>query len=295
MDKEKILRSVGTHNGTFHADEVTACALLLLFDQVDLDKVYRTRDSERLACCEFVCDVGGVYDESKKLFDHHQSDYVGLFSSAGMVLDYLRTQALIPENEANLLKHGLVDGVDAHDNGRAVVADGYCSFSNVVSNFTPLKYNATAEEQDQAFFQALEFVRGHISRMLGRFRYNLSCRGVIEEKMREGRDVLIFDEALPWLENFFALGGKDHPAEFIISPAGEHWKLRGIPPSYEKRMQVRVPLPESWAGLLGEELEKVSQIKGAVFCHKGRFISVWETKEAALEALSKVMELRKGS
>ena len=32
-------RSCGTHDGTFHADEVTACALLILFDLVDEDKV----------------------------------------------------------------------------------------------------------------------------------------------------------------------------------------------------------------------------------------------------------------
>ncbi len=34
----KIPRSVGTHDGTFHADEVTACAFLLLFDLVDSNK-----------------------------------------------------------------------------------------------------------------------------------------------------------------------------------------------------------------------------------------------------------------
>ena len=39
----KIPRSVGTHDGTFHADEVTACALLLLFDLVDGNKIIRTR------------------------------------------------------------------------------------------------------------------------------------------------------------------------------------------------------------------------------------------------------------
>jgi uncharacterized UPF0160 family protein len=95
----------------------------------------------------------------------------------------------------------------------------------------------------------------------------------------------MFDQNLPWLEIFFELNGVDHDALFVIMPSGNHWKLRGIPPSYEDRMKVRLPQPQEWAGLLDEELKKVSGIPGAVFCHKGRFISVWETREDALKAL----------
>ncbi len=55
----KSPRSVGIHDGTFHADEVTACALLILFDLVDIKHIVRTRDPELLANCEYVCDVWG--------------------------------------------------------------------------------------------------------------------------------------------------------------------------------------------------------------------------------------------
>ena len=104
-------------------------------------------------------------------------------------------------------------------------------------------------------------------------------------EMDESKKCLIFEQNMPWLEPFFDLDGEEHEALFVIMPSGQHWKLRGIPPSYEDRMKVRVPLPKEWAGLLEEDLKKVSHIDGAVFCHKGRFISVWETKEDALKAL----------
>lgn len=81
----KIPRSVGVHDGTFHADEVSACALLILFNCVDKDKIVRTRAPKKLAECEYVCDVGGIYNPDKKLFDHHQQDYRGDLSSAGMI------------------------------------------------------------------------------------------------------------------------------------------------------------------------------------------------------------------
>src|SRR5271170_2959520 len=97
MEIEKIPRSFGAHDGTFHADEVTACALLLLFNLIDADKIVRTRELERLEQCEYVCDVGGIYDPAKKLFDHHQVGYQGSLSSAGMILLHLKASHLINE------------------------------------------------------------------------------------------------------------------------------------------------------------------------------------------------------
>jgi len=286
----KIARSCGTHDGTFHADEVTACALLVYCDQVDENKIYRTRDSQVLEQCEYVCDVGGEYDPSRLLFDHHQADYRGTLSSAGMVLAHLREQKLLSEDQYHHLNQNLVTGVDAHDNGKAPNLPGVCTFSHIVSNYTPIQYRSTAEEQDFAFHEALRFVLGHLRRTLERLSYVHSCQRAVEECMVRFKECLIFDEGMPWLESFFELGGEKHPAQFVIMPSGHHWKLRGIPPSYSERMKVRTPLPSSWAGLLEEELQRKTGIPGAIFCHKERFISVWETKEDALKALDLVMQ-----
>jgi len=92
------------------------------------------------------------------------------------------------------------------------------------------------------------------------------------------------------MDNFFELGGEKHPALLVVMPAGKYWKLRGIPPSTKQKMQVRKPLPGNWAGLLESELKVETKIPGAIFCHKGRFISIWETKEDALTALKIVLE-----
>ena len=113
---------------------------------------------------------------------------------------------------------------------------------------------------------------------------------LIEKEMDKKGKVMIFDASMPWIESFFDLGGERHPAQFIVMPSGSQWKLRGIPPSYDKRMQVRVPMPREWAGLIDNELKEKSGIPGAVFCHKGRFISIWETKEDALQALKFIRE-----
>jgi uncharacterized UPF0160 family protein len=283
-------RSLGTHDGSFHADEVTACSLLLLFNLIDKDKVYRTRDPKILGNCEYVCDVGGIYDEKLKRFDHHQADYHGPMSSAGMVLLYLKNEEIILPHVYDHLNKSLIMGVDAHDNGVAKLEPGIASFSQVVSNFLPVEHGVSDEDMNEAFFEAVSFVLGHLDRMQKRHMYTLDCRAVVKKAMMGASGLLIFEESIPWMENFFDLGGEVHPAQFVIMRSGSHWKLRGIPPSLSERMKVRKQLPEEWAGLRDQELQKVSGIPGAIFCHKGRFISIWETKEDAIKALHLVLQ-----
>jgi uncharacterized UPF0160 family protein len=284
-------RSIGIHDGTFHADEVTACAFLTVFDLADQDKIVRTRNPAALSECEYVCDVGGIYSPSAKLFDHHQASYKGDLSSAGMVLDYLKTRGVISSEEFHFFNNSLVLGVDAHDNGRSPQHLGYCTFSHIIANYNPISYDAEDAAMDLAFHEALRFAFGHIHRLRERFLYNRECRKTVKQVMDKYRICLFFERSIAWLESFFALSGKDHSALFIIMPSKGHWKLRGIPPDYERRMQVRMPLPEAWAGLLGEPLKKISGIDGAIFCHKGRFTSVWQTKEDAIKALKKVLDM----
>ena len=67
---------IGTHNGKFHCDEVVACMMLTRFTKEFKDGVIRrTRDLEVLNEQDIVVDVGGVYDHSKKRYDHHQKEF----------------------------------------------------------------------------------------------------------------------------------------------------------------------------------------------------------------------------
>lgn len=291
MNKKKVIvRSFGTHDGTFHADEVTACALLLLFDLIDFIKIVRTRDRVKLSSLEFVCDVGGVYDPKEKRFDHHQVSYQGDLSSAGMVLKYLKEEKVIEPKLYDYFNHALIMGVDAIDNGKETPKIGHASFSTVVASFIPVKSDEEGQVLDAAFHKALEFTLQYLSRLLARFSYIEECRGKIQKEMDRKEKLLIFEDPMPWMDAFFDYDGEKHPALFIIMPANGQWKLRGIPPSLERRMEVRFPLPQKWAGLDEKALKEETKIPGAVFCHKGRFISIWETKEDALKAAGMVLK-----
>ncbi len=290
-----IPRSAGIHDGTFHADEVTACALLHLFNLIDSDKIRRTRDSNMLSQCEYVCDVGGIYDPDKKLFDHHQAEYKGKLSSAGMILLYLKDTGHLSLQDYNFFNNSLILGVDAHDNGVGPLLPGVCTYSQLISNFTPIKYDSLPETQYQAFMDAFHFAYSHLLRLWQRHKYVQSCKETVREVMQQMQECLIFEHSIPWMESFFELDGANHPAKFLIMPSGDHWKLRGIPPTLRQSMQVRIPLPEEWAGHLNTELKEITKIPGAIFCHKERFISVWKTKEDALEALKIVLKIQEST
>ena len=70
--KSLISTKIGTHNGTFHCDEALACFILKQLPEYRHADIVRTRNSEQLAKCDVVVDVGGVYDPEKHRYDHHQ-------------------------------------------------------------------------------------------------------------------------------------------------------------------------------------------------------------------------------
>ena len=46
-------------------------------------------------------------------------------------------------------------------------------------------------------------------------------------------------------------------------------------------------MPAEWAGLSDDALQDVVGVVGARFCHKNRFIAVFDTRAGAVEALEK--------
>jgi len=93
---------IGTHDGTFHCDEVLAISMLRLLPAYKDSMVVRTRDPAKLAQCQIVVDVGAEYDASRLRFDHHQrgfehtlgEEYKTKLSSAGLVYKHFGRDVL---------------------------------------------------------------------------------------------------------------------------------------------------------------------------------------------------------
>ena len=278
---------VATHHATFHADDVLAWAMLSLF----LDPaatLTRTRDPEILADSDIVFDVGGVFDEPTCRFDHHQQSYGGDLSSAGMVLHWLEERGTIDSGLAADLRGSIVDYVDEVDTGRRQPERGVPCFAGLVDAHT--KGCESLAEFDEAFHRAADMARGILRGLVreheARKRNRQWISAAMDDAVARGSNLMLLSHWFDWKPPYYDLGGAEHPSEFVLQPdlSGLTWRIVAVPPergSFDKK----VPLPLPWAGLVDDGLAEVTGIAGARFCHKNRFIAVFDTREGALSAL----------
>ncbi len=278
--------TVGTHSGSFHADDVLAFALVRVFVDAEAE-VVRTRDAARLDACDVVVDVGGVFDPAARRFDHHQAAYEGPRSSAGMVLDWLESTARVSPDLATHLRHRMVEYVDAVDTGREAPRIDVPCFARIVEAFG--EGAETPDAQRAAFLDAADVAQKMVNALRGGHARVVEARAAVRAAMAaavaSGSSIVELERYHPWKPVYFEEEGADHPTDYVLFPSDDgSWKVVGIPPSLGQFEQKR-PLPESWAGKMGAELDEATGVSGSVFCHKNRFIAVFQTRAAALEAL----------
>jgi uncharacterized UPF0160 family protein len=75
FDETPSEKVIGTHSGSFQADEAMGVWMLRQTPEYRNSKVVRSRDLKVLNDLDIVIDVGGVYDHSKLRYDHHQRGY----------------------------------------------------------------------------------------------------------------------------------------------------------------------------------------------------------------------------
>ena len=73
--------TMGTHSGTFQADEALGVWLLRQLPLYSNSTLTRSRDLKVLETLDIVIDVGGIYDHEKKRYDHHMREFDEKFSS----------------------------------------------------------------------------------------------------------------------------------------------------------------------------------------------------------------------
>lgn len=278
--------TVATHSGPFHADDVMAFALIQAF--VDsAASVIRTRDADRIDGADLVIDVGGIFDPNTLRFDHHQATYEGSRSSAGMVLDWLEESGSVSEALASMLRTGGIDYVDDVDNGRVAPVQSVPCFAKLVEAFNQPATNF--DEFDRAFLQAVKMARGWIEGVRSEQIKLVEAESEVHEAMARaeatGSNLLEFSRYLRWKGPYFANGGESHPTEFAIFPGTDgSFRVVAIPPKLGDFSQKR-SLPEEWAGLMDEVLSEVVGLPGCRFCHKNRFIAVFDDRDTAMSAM----------
>lgn len=281
-----------THSGTFHADDVLAAAAMrLLNPQV---KIVRSRDMVQLDAADILFDVGRKFDRSSCRFDHHQLEYKearenGIpFSSFGLVWREIGDKLCDSAAAANRVDVSLVQGVDAVDCGvtlsKEVVPVKLMSISAVLGSFnTGWQDLSTPEASNAAFEQAVGVAKAVLENAIREANGFEKAKAVVERaEFLEGGRVLLLEHGVPWKETVLESAKYEKLLYVVYPDAQAKWHLSCVPDK-SGSFSNRKSLPAAWAGLDGEELDKVTGIKGCVFCHRARFVGGHTTKEGVIE------------
>jgi len=291
-----IIQSSGavaaTHSGSFHADDVLAAATLRLANPSL--PILRTRDQEQLDSASVIFDVGRVFDPAICRFDHHQLGYQearknGIpFSSFGLIWRELGTELCGSAVAASRVDRSLVQGVDAIDCGVALNKEtpsvNVMSISSILGSFNPGWQDDTSPvAMNAAFEQAVTWAKVVLQNAIREANGLEAARAAVAQGvLLEAGQLLLLDSYAPWKE--VVLGSPEYKhVLYVISPDTQaKWHVNTVP-DYAGSFNNRKSLPAAWAGLDGEELDKVVGLQGCVFCHRGRFVAGHKTKDGAME------------
>ncbi len=283
---------VATHSGSFHADDVLAAAALRLAKPSVT--ILRSRDMEQLNAADILFDVGRVFNPATCRFDHHQLEYTearenGIpYSSFGLVWRELGEKLCGSAAAANRVDIALVQGVDAIDCGVTISKEAtlvkLMSISAVLGSFNQGWQDlASAEAINNAFEQAVGVAKAILENAIREANGFENAKIVVEqgELLEEGQ-LLVLKNGVPWKETVLEASTYDKLLYVIFPDAQAKWHLSCVP-AKAGSFSNRKSLPVAWAGLDGEELDKVTGITGCVFCHRARFVGGHTTKEGAME------------
>lgn len=303
-----------THSGKFHCDEVfgyvVLCLALGLSSPGEDHVLLRTRTPDMIESGDIVFDVGGRFDPVSNRFDHHQ---IGApqrpdgtpFSAAGLLWQTYGEQAvaalLPPEASAFAgkiardLDEGLVKRLDEIDNGVCMtgpVRRHSLEFASLIGDFNPSWDAPTANGPhagDEAFLCAAALARQVLALKVDGLRARLLADSLVMAAYEAAEDkrLLVLDVGMPWKNVVFK---QQLPVLFGISPASNgNWMIDTVPPEPDSFAQ-RLPFPEGWAGLQGEDLAVVCGVADAVFVHVRRFVGAARSREGAIAMAKQILD-----
>ncbi len=217
---------VATHNKIFHADEVTAIALLKIFTDYEIEVERVSHDCQDFSKYDFVIDVSKKYD-GIKYFDHHQ--FKGGKSSAGLIWDYLSINKQYPKISK------LIDLVDRNDVG--IEKAKPFEYSSLIKCYN--SRNIISEEQDNQFNQAIDFAKNVLLSMKNMDEEIIKAKNVVNNSFNFNNNpkIIELNEFTPYWTSY--INGITMP--FIKAVVWEDefdntWKVKipsKIPGSFE--------------------------------------------------------------
>lgn len=293
---------IGTHDGSFHADEVLAIAILTsIFPN---HHIIRTRDPDTLSWVDCVVDVGGIYDHSNRRYDHHmpnppQNRGGHVYSSAGLIWRHYSQVYLsaigVPKRfafEGNVIdlasavdrqmRLQWIEPIDRNDNGMTHELTPISVVVQAMRPTDPLKSKTTF---DKAFLETVSMV-AHL--------FKRSCFHAVDHAIAQTKHLISEKRFL----HDGAIVVCDHPvpsyrqyattdAHFVVHPSlqceglDNNYVLRPVPNQNSKDPKTSVP--KTLLGARRDMIETLTKIEGVSYVHHNGYLILADSEQAAIQ------------
>ncbi|KAH0794436.1 metal-dependent protein hydrolase [Histomonas meleagridis] len=306
---EKRKKTIATHSGNFHADDALSIYFLHNTNEFKDAKVVRTRDQSIIDNADCVCDVGLIYDPEKRRFDHHQVGFKETFAdgnypmaSCGIVYKEFGKEInrkILEKNGRDIGEHSeyiynkmytkFVFEIDCIDNGvQQIPPDAtplYEIRTGISTRISMLNLDGTFEDAVNLIGKEYE------EKLIRLFDSEIPAIEIAKEAYESrftvdaSGKIVLFNEpcpAEPHLKNIEKEKNvpKTEQLLYIVSPRlNGNWSIKAI--GTDRSFVLRKPLP--YKGLRDEELSEQCGIPGGVFVHKNGFLSIFKTKDQAIQ------------
>ncbi len=309
-------KTIATHSGSFHADDVFGVSVIM--GVFPVHTLLRTRNNEKIEAADFAVDVGGLWDIETGRFDHHQRSFKGArparlvdgvetagvgYASAGLVWSeyggaYIKalassrgfeldTQAIA--EIAHSIDTSLVQYLDIVDTGQGDVAPGIFGLSALIAQLNThwmeekgLDAGTKAQLQENRFREAMAITRKLLDSAIIKKVAQLCAMDIVRQapKLLNGKVLHLQEGGMPWTR---VVVDEMPEVLFVIYPDsdGDQYQIKTVPVE-PGSFVARMDLPKGWAGLRDQELSAVTGVPGSVFCHMNLFIGGAKSLEGAI-------------
>lgn len=318
---------IATHDGSFHADETLACAILTYIHENS--HIIRSRVSEELEKADIIFDVSGKNDD--KHFDHHSPEFNearpnGIrFATAGLMWykfgheflnklageHHLKLDSDIVQKAFERIDREIMYMVDLNDNGQLdeyvagmvkakspseqAVADTLNEFYQYDPSIpyivaTQNLSNTSAEEQYKAFIHTVNMLR---QIMVGACTTALHTENDISKVLEcyQGGKMLVMYEILPWSQAVLDNTELFKDCLLAVYPDRKRgWRIQSLPVSRANRFKNKIYAPVNWRGLDDKKLDEQTGLKHTIFVHRSGFTGGAMEFETTIEMAEKWIE-----
>ena len=281
-----------THGAKFHADDIFSVVIMSkIIEDMKLIRVLEVPPNQE---DKLIFDIGAGE------FDHHQKGGNGQrqngikYAAFGLLWkkygkDYLRkigAKDKFIDLAWERLDVEVVQFIDSIDNGQLnfdTIEIPVVTISDVLNDYNP-NWNEDSD-YDKSFIDAVEIAQKIWDKKVRSVLSKLEAKEFVEKAIENSNGLfIILNQYMPYQDFVInSLNPKAKGILYAIYPSNRGgYGIQAIQKN-SNTFENRKPFPESWAGLRDKELQDVTGVQTARFCHNSRFLCTVEILEDAIK------------